>query len=58
MKNLLKERYGDNIFFAEVSGRKNVVGFRNLCDLIVSDRWYADRSDDNSSERVVRDAGL
>jgi len=43
-------------FFAEVSERKNVVGFRNLCDLIVSHRWYADRSDDNSSERVVQDA--
>ena len=55
-KNLLKERYGDNIFFAEVSGRKNVVGFLNLCDLIVSDRWYGDRSDDNSSERGVKDA--
>jgi len=44
------------IFFVEVGGRKNVVGFRNLCDLIVSDKWYADGYDDSSNERVVKDA--
>ena len=58
MKYLMKKRYGDNIVFAEVSGRKNVVCCRDLCNLIVSDKWYEDRANDEStrSERIVKDA--
>jgi len=51
VKRLLKERYGDRIFFAEVSGRKNVICFRDLSNMIVSDRWYADKSAENVDVR-------
>jgi len=58
MKYLLKERYGENIMFAKVSGRKNVVCFKDLCRVIVTDKWYSDRAADNSSPsvRIVKDA--
>ena len=31
------------IFFAEISGRKNVC-FRNTASLIISDKWYEERN--------------
>ena len=46
MKKKLQERYGDNIFFADVCGRKNVLCFRNMAQCIINDKWYADREDD------------
>lgn len=58
VKRLLKERYGDRIFFAEVSGRKNVICFRDLSNLIVSDKWYVDKLAENVDvrDKIVRDA--
>ena len=58
MKRLLQERYGQSIVFAEIGGRKNVVCFRNLCNLIVSDKWRSDRDVDDSTQRqkIVKDA--
>ena len=60
MKHLLQERYGQSIVFAEIGGRKNVVCFRNLCNLIVNDKWHSDRDVDESTQRekIVKDAAL
>jgi len=60
MKRLLQERYGQSIVFAEIGGRKNVVCFRNLCNLIVSDKWHSERDVDESMQRekIVKDAAL
>jgi len=51
MNRLLQERYGQSIVFAEIGGRKNVVCFRNLCNLIVSDKWHSERDVDESTQR-------
>ena len=57
MKRLLQERYGQSIVFSEIGGRKNVVCFRNLCNLIVSDNWRSERDVDESTQRekIVKD---
>ena len=36
-KQNLLERYRDNIYFAQLPGRENVIGFRNMTDQILSD---------------------
>jgi len=33
IKNLLVERYGEHIVFVEIKGRKNVICFKNFCNL-------------------------
>ena len=37
LKQKLLERYRDNIYFAQLPGRENVIGFRNMTDQILSD---------------------
>ena len=39
MKRKLEEFYGDHIFFASVSGRKNVICFRNMASCIINEAW-------------------
>jgi len=58
LKDKLKSKYGDNVYFAEVSGRKNVLCFRNLCSFLINDKWYSDRMQDcdRDSERIVKTA--
>jgi hypothetical protein len=58
LKRKLIDRYGDHIFFAEVSGRKNVVCFKDICSFIVSEKWYADQKETvaDKSERIIRAA--
>jgi len=46
LKKKLQARYGDNVYFAELNGRKNVTCFRNLCSFIISDKWYDERNKD------------
>ena len=43
IKQKLQDRYTDNIFFAEVCGRKNVVYFRNMASWFISDQWYKNK---------------
>ena len=53
-RTILQDRYKDNIFFAEISGRKNV-SFRNMGSWIISDQWYNDKrsSPDDEAKRVT-----
>ena len=58
IKLKLQKRYEENIFFAELSGRKNVVCFKNMAELIISDKWYSDRKSDKADEarRIIEAA--
>ena len=55
MKNLLRDRYGDDMYISEVCGRKNIVCFRNVALIIVNKKWYDDRKEDMTEEsyRIV-----
>ena len=55
IKQKLKEKYKDNVFFAEISGRKNVVCFQDMANWIVSDKWYEERNldIDEEAKRIV-----
>ena len=49
------KKYKDNVFLAEVSGRKNVV-FQNMANLIVSDKWYQWSNSEDEAQRIVETA--
>ena len=53
IKNKLKERYGEHMFFAEVRGRKNVLCFKDFASHILSDKWYGEK-DADENERAVK----
>ena len=57
IKQKLQRKYEENIFFAEVSGNKNVI-FRNMADRIVSDQWYDNKRQnaDNEAKRIIETA--
>ena len=42
--------YKENLFFAEVSGRKNVVCFRNMVNWITRDQWYDNKRQNADDE--------
>ncbi|KAK6179512.1 hypothetical protein SNE40_011847 [Patella caerulea] len=52
LKSLLKERYGEHIFFANIGGsRKEAVCFRIMASYIVNEQWYSERSGDSVTEK-------
>ena len=55
IKKKLEDKYGDYIFIAEVSGRKNAACFRNLASMIINDKWYEERHTDvkNEANRII-----
>ena len=58
MKRKLQARFGEDIFFADMDGRHNVVCFKNVAKRLINDKWYADRDCDlgRESERIVETA--
>ena len=58
IKQKLQEKYKDNIFFSEVSGRKNVVCFRNMADWIINDQWYKSKvqNAEDEAKRIIETA--
>ena len=52
---MMQEKYKDNIIFAEVSGRKSVLCFRNMADWKISDQWYDNKrqNDDDEAKRII-----
>ena len=50
MKNLLLERYGENICISEVCRRKNVLCFKNIASFILNERWCTERKEDFAEE--------
>lgn len=53
LKQKLQDHYGNHVFFAEVSGIKNVVSFRNMANFIITEKWYSER-DINSAQEADR----
>ena len=55
LKRKLIEHYEDHIFFSEVSGKKNVICFRNMAQRIISNKWYNERENNftDESHRIV-----
>jgi len=55
LKTLLLKRYGDHIYFASISGRRDVICFRNMAARIINDQWYENRENDveKESKRIV-----
>ena len=47
---ILQDRYKGNIFFAEISGRKNVVCFRDMTSWIIRDQWYNNKRSNADDE--------
>jgi hypothetical protein len=45
LRHLLKCRYGDHIYFSSSSGRADVIGFENFCQLIIHNKYFADKSE-------------
>jgi hypothetical protein len=60
LKRKLIDTYGSHIFFADIDGRRNVVCFRDMANLIISDKWYSERekSAEDDSVRIVRTAAM
>ena len=61
IKEKLQDKYKDNIFFAEVSDRKNDVCFRNTASRIISDQLYDNmrsNADDKSKQIIETDVKL
>jgi len=42
----------DHIVFSQVGGCHSVIGFRDMCSYILSEKWYADRKHGGSDESV------
>ena len=57
IKQKLQVKYEENIFFAKVSGNKNII-FRNMADRIVSDQWFDKKRQnaDNEAKRIIETA--
>ena len=58
IKEKLREKYKENIFFAEVSGRTNVVCFGNMADWIIGNQWYDNKRQNAGDEakRIIKTA--
>lgn len=51
IKERLREKYRDQIFFSTIRTRQTVVSFRSFSDKILSDTWYTSRCKDEQRER-------
>ena len=56
LRGLLVERYGDTIYFASRQGSADVVGFKNMCDLILHDKLSSDSCGGSAEEKIVKKA--
>ena len=57
IKQKLEQNFKGNIFFAEISGRKNVICFENMAHRIVSDMWYEERKANvDEAKRIIETA--
>lgn len=58
LRELLRKRYPDTVYFASRAGREDVVGFTNMCDLIIRDKFISDHIEGEGTvaEKLVRKA--
>ena len=50
LKRKIIEKYDQNVFFAEMKGRSDVVCLKIFADLIVNNAWYEMREKDLNKE--------
>ena len=50
LKQKLKDKYQEHIFFTEINGKNNVVCFRITIDYLINDKWYSDRKNNSTQE--------
>ena len=50
LKNKLKEKYGEHIFFAEIEGHANVVCFKDLASYLFNEKWHTERKTNTAVE--------
>ena len=55
LKQKLQEKYKEQLYFAEIDGRANVVCFQDMVDFIVNDAWYEERERNKAkdAERII-----
>ena len=55
LKQKLQEKYTEQLYFAEIDGRANVVSFQDMVDFIVNDAWYEERERNKAkdAERII-----
>ena len=58
LKRKLIQKYQDYIYFSELSGRPNVVCFKNMANYILTDKWHSDfkHPESNSTEKLMKAA--
>ena len=58
LKTKLKNKYGEEIFFAELQGKTDVVCFRDSAEFIINDKWYENKKENitEEAERIVKQA--
>ena len=58
LKNKLKEKYGEHIFFAEIEGHANVVCFKDLASYLFNEKWHTERKTNTAveSKRIIQTA--
>ena len=55
LKEQLKKKYGNQIFFATVNNKTDVVCFKETATSTVNDTWYKNRSgnSEDDSKRII-----
>ena len=55
LKKSLETKYGEEIFFAEIGGKSNVICFKNMAKRIVADMWHNEKGEniDDECERII-----
>lgn len=55
LKKKLIDRYKEHIFFSEISGRPNVVCFKDMANYILTDKWHSDfkSSNQDDTEKLI-----
>ena len=58
LKQQLKQKYKDSIFFAEIDGKADIVCFKDIASNIINDEWYSNRKSDplDESRRIITTA--
>ena len=59
LKQKLKLRYKDNIFFSEIDGKSDVICFRHNANYLINEAWYSRKrsTPEEEAEEIIRMAG-
>ena len=59
LKQKLKLRYKDNIFFSEIDGKSGVICFRHNANYLINEAWYSGKrsTPEEEAEEIIRMTG-